>query len=201
MRFTLATPYFATSARSPSITAGCALSASMSTAMRRWSSEVREERGFIEDSLWAQADGGSSRRTPGPAIDKIPCRGERVSRPAVCVLRKPGALYAHHAESLPRWRLHHHPPFQATHHAGPQAFQPGHLSGNVIGFDVDVHAALMLDALYLHDRLVGRRFQHAVVAARARVTGVDRTAQCPGPEARGLVDIGGVAIDQQGAQS
>src|SRR5678815_5433066 len=38
MRLALATPYFATSASRPSITDGCALSASISTASRRCSS-------------------------------------------------------------------------------------------------------------------------------------------------------------------
>jgi hypothetical protein len=40
MRLTLATPYLATSASRPSITDGCALSASISTANRGWSSSL-----------------------------------------------------------------------------------------------------------------------------------------------------------------
>ncbi|MES2877875.1 MAG: helix-turn-helix domain-containing protein, partial [Pseudomonadota bacterium] len=39
-RLTLATPYFATSASSPSIAEACALSASISTANRRWPSSA-----------------------------------------------------------------------------------------------------------------------------------------------------------------
>jgi hypothetical protein len=59
----------------------------------------------------------------------------------------------------------------------PRPSRRAHLRGDVVGLDIDVHAALVLDALDLHDRLVRRRFQHAVVAPRARVVGVDSATQ------------------------
>ncbi len=59
----------------------------------------------------------------------------------------------------------------------------------------------MLDAQDLDDRLIGRCLQHAVVAASAGMPGVHRTPECFRPETRGLVDIGRIAVDEQGAET
>src|SRR3990170_6095126 len=72
---------------------------------------------------------------------------------------------------------------------------------HVVGLDVEVDPALVLHPLDLHDRLVGRGLQHPVVAARARMAGVDRSAQRLGPESRRGVDVVGLAVDQHGAKT
>ena len=121
--------------------------------------------------------------------------------PAICILGKSRALHAYDAEPLPGRSLHHHPPLQAVDDTGTQSFQASDFSRDVIRFDVDVNPAFVADALKLHDRFVGWRFQHAVIAAATGMIGIYRTAQCLGPEARGLIDISYVAVDQQCAKS
>ena len=56
-------------------------------------------------------------------------------------------------------------------------------------------------ALNLNDGLVGRSFQHTVIAAAARMFEVHGATQRLAPEARGLVHIGSFAVDQNGAQA
>ena len=99
-------------------------------------------------------------------------------------------MHTYDTESLPARSLHHDPALQPLDDTGAQSLQASYFSRDVIGFDVDVNPAFVADALNLHDRFVGWRLQHAVVAARARVIGIYRTAQCFGPKARGLIDVG-----------
>src|SRR5579859_551308 len=61
--------------------------------------------------------------------------------------------------------------------------------------------ALVLDALDLHDGLIGRGLEHAVIAARAGVLGIHRPAQRLRPESRGLVYIGCAAIYEQSTET
>src|SRR5258708_10419741 len=121
--------------------------------------------------------------------------------PLVGILRKSGTLNSHDTEALTGGRLHHHPALQAVHDSGTQLFKAAHLGGDVVGLDVDVDAALVLHALNLHDGLVGRGFQHEVVAPASRVLAVYRAAQCLAPEAGGLIKVTGPAVDQHGAEA
>lgn len=120
--------------------------------------------------------------------------------PAICILGKSWALHAYDAESLPGRGLHYHPTLQAANDTGTQSFQAGYFSRDVICFDVDVNPAFVLDALNLHNGLLGRRLQHTVVAACTRVIRIYCTAQCLSPKARGLIDIRCIAINQQRAK-
>lgn len=111
------------------------------------------------------------------------------------------ALDLDDAEALAGRRLHHHPAIEPARDLGAQLLEARDLGGDVVGLDVDVDAALMLDALNLHDRLVGRRLEHAVGAAAHRMRAVDGTAQGFRPKARRRVHIGDLAIDQHGAKA
>src|SRR5262245_35053460 len=91
------------------------------------------------------------------------CRFDTGLIPAVGVLRKARALYPHNAEALAGRRLHDDPALGAIHHRRAQPFETSHLGGNVVGLDVYVHAALVLVALDLDDRLVWRCCKHAVI--------------------------------------
>jgi hypothetical protein len=91
----------------------------------------------------------------------------------VGVFRETGTLNPNDAEPLTGGRLHHHPVLQAVHHLGAQLLQARHFGRDVIGLNVYVDAALVVHALDLHDRLVGRGFQHDVIAAAARMFGVN----------------------------
>src|SRR5438874_9055966 len=121
--------------------------------------------------------------------------------PAVRVLRETRTLYPYNAEALAGRRFHHHPTLEVIHHLGSQLCQARHFGSDVVRLDVYVDPALVLDALDLHDRLVGRGLQHAVVAAAARMAGIDGATQRLGPEAGGAVQIGGPAVDQHGAET
>src|SRR5437868_9831325 len=71
------------------------------------------------------------------------------------------------------------------------------LSSDIVGFDVDVGATLVIDALDLDAELDRPGRERPVVAARARMVWIDRPAQRLCPEARGTIDVVGLAIDQQ----
>jgi hypothetical protein len=122
-------------------------------------------------------------------------------RPAVRILGVSGALDADDAESLPGRSAHHDPALEAADDLGAQLLEAGYLGRDVVGFDVEVDPALVLDPLDLHDGFVRRRLQHAVVAARAGVGGVHGATQGPGPEPGSPIDVGRVAVDQQGTES
>src|SRR2546430_15254097 len=113
--------------------------------------------------------------------------------PAVGVLRKVRALYPHNAEALAGRRLRDDPAPGAIHHRRAQPFEASHLGGNVVGLDVYVHAALVLDALDLDDRLVCRGCKHAVIAAAHRMVKVHGAAQRGGPAGGGPLHVGGLA--------
>jgi hypothetical protein len=121
--------------------------------------------------------------------------------PACRVLGESWPLNADNAEPLPSGGLHHDPALQAINHSRPQCFQACYLGGNVVGFDVNVNAALMLNALNLDDRLVGRRYQHAVIATSPRMDGIHFAAQCISPELSRLIDIRYAAINQKSTKT
>jgi hypothetical protein len=103
--------------------------------------------------------------------------------PPVGVLRKSGALNPYDAEPLTGRRLHHHPALQAVHHLGAQLLQAHHFGRDVIGLDVYVDPALVVHALDLHDRLIRWGLQHEVIAATARMLGINGATQRLAPEA------------------
>ena len=72
---------------------------------------------------------------------------------------------------------------------------------DVVSLNVYMDAALVVHALDLHDGLIGWGLQHPVIAAAARMAGVHGATQRLAPEARGLVHIGGLAVDQHGAET
>ena len=110
--------------------------------------------------------------------------------PAIGVLREAGTLHPYDAEALAGGRLHHHPALQAIHHLGAQLLKARHFGRDVVGLDVQVDATFVFHTLDLHDRLIGRGLQHAIVAAAARMVWIHSAAQCLAPEARGLIHVG-----------
>src|SRR2546429_1270968 len=89
--------------------------------------------------------------------------------PAVRVLRETRTLHRNDAEALAGRSLHHHPTLEAFHHLGSQLSQARHFGSDVVRLDVDVDPALVLDALDLHESLVGRGGRHWAVTAAARM--------------------------------
>ena len=121
--------------------------------------------------------------------------------PTIGVLREAGTLHAHDAEALAGWRFHDNPSFQSVDYLRTQFRQARHFGRNIIGFNVDVYAAFMVHALDFHDGLIGRRLQHPISIAAARMLEVHRTTQRIAPEFRSFIDIRRTAIDQHGAQA
>ena len=121
--------------------------------------------------------------------------------PARGILWEARALNADNAEALSRWRLHHDPALQASNHFRTQRLQSRHLGRNIVGFNIDVDAAFVFNALNLHDRLVGRSLQHAIVAASAGMLLVYRTPQCLRPEFRSLTNIRCPTVNENRAEA
>src|SRR5262249_61785883 len=111
------------------------------------------------------------------------------------------ALYPHDAEALPGRCLHYDPALQAIHHRRAKLFDAPHFGRNIVGLNVDVRAALMLDPLDFDEHLVRTSFQHAVIVAAHWMTKIYRTAEGGSPEAGGLVQVCGLAVDEHGAQA
>jgi hypothetical protein len=80
-------------------------------------------------------------------------------------------------------------------------FQARYLSGNIVGFNVNVNPALVVDALNLDNRLIGRCCQHAVIAASPWMAGIYRAAQRIGPEPGGVINIRHATINQKSAKT
>jgi len=76
------------------------------------------------------------------------------------------------------------------------SFSSRDLGRNVVGLDIEVHPAIVIDTLDLHAQLTGRGLEHDVVAARSGMVGVDRPAERPRPEFRRRADVVDVAVDQ-----
>lgn len=110
-------------------------------------------------------------------------------------------MNADHAQESSSRRLHHHPAFQTAGDLGAELLQARDLGGNVICLDIDMDAALMLHALNLHDRFVGRGFQHAIIVAAAWMSKVHLAAERFGPKASRFVHIRGSAVDQYGTET
>src|SRR3546814_17927614 len=69
---------------------------------------------------------------------------------------KIAALRAHHAEALAARRLHDPPALHLGDALGAERLQALHLRLDVVGLDVEMHAALVLALLPHHLRLVRR---------------------------------------------
>src|SRR4051794_30580081 len=93
--------------------------------------------------------------------------------PAVGVGLETLALDPHNAETLPARRAHDDPTFEPLVDRRTKLLETFHLGSNVVGFDIDVHAAFVADALDLDTDLAGPILEHHVVAARPRMTWID----------------------------
>ena len=142
--------------------------------------------------------GGAVRSTSGCFGDG---GGEEVesigpSVPLVRILREPRTLHAHDAEALSGWGLHHHPALQPVHNVRAQL-----LKARNFGRESLDSAALVIDALNLHNGFVRRGLQHPIIAATAPMVEVHGTAERFCPEAGRLVHVRSLTIDQEGAET
>ena len=136
--------------------------------------------------------GGAVRLTTG-------CFGPSV--PLVRILGEPRTLHAHDAEALSGWGLHHHPSVEAVHDVRAQLLKTRNFGRDIVGLDIQVHAALVIDALNLHNGFVRRGLQHSIIASTAPMVEVHGTAESFCPEAGRLVHVRSLTIDQEGAET
>src|SRR6185295_9399745 len=80
-------------------------------------------------------------------------------------LREARALHADDAEALAGGRAHDDPTLHALVDCRAQLLEARDFGGDVVGFDVDVHAAFMADALDLNAEFAWPILEHPVVAA------------------------------------
>src|SRR6185295_11991504 len=126
------------------------------TSNRRWTAPRRIPRSRLR-SRQRSASSARVSAYQSPVLSQSSCLV-----PALGVLRKTGALHSDYAEALAGGRLHHHPALEAVHDLGAEFRQTCDFRRNIVGLNVDVDAALVIDALDLHDGLIGWRFEHQV---------------------------------------
>src|SRR6476661_1519502 len=115
--------------------------------------------------------------------------------PAVRIVLEPLPLHAHDTETLAGRRAHHHPSLEPFVDGRAELLEPRNLRGDIVGLDVEMDSALMLDALDLDADLAGRSFEHHIIATGSGMVWVDRTSQRLRPEARRCADVVDVAVD------
>src|SRR5207237_3257364 len=104
------------------------------------------------------------------------------------------ALDSDNAEALPARRAHYHPALHPLVDCRAESFEARHLFFDVVGFDVDVDSALVIDTLNLDADLVRAILEHDIIAARARVIRIYGTTErlCPAARRRtAVVDLAG----------
>src|SRR4051812_2562724 len=118
------------------------------------------------------------------------------SRPSRRALRPARPLHSDDAETLSRRGPHHDPALHPRVHHGAKPFEACDLGRYVVGFDIDMYAAFVIDTLDLHADLVRWRFEHHVIVARSRMIPIDRAPQRLGPKLRGAINVLDITVDQ-----
>ena len=89
------------------------------------------------------------------------------SVPLIRILRETRTLHAHDAEALSGRGLHHHPALLAVH-VRAQLLKVRNFGRDIVGLDIQVHAAFVIDALNLHNGFVRWGLQYSMIAATAQ---------------------------------
>src|SRR5262249_48955278 len=109
------------------------------------------------------------------------------SLPLVRLGGEVGALVADDAEALAGRCLHHPPRADLLQPLGAERLEPAHLGLDVVGLDVQVHAAGVVDLLHLDMQVVRFCLQQRIAGVLRALRGPSRQAERPAPElGRGL---------------
>jgi hypothetical protein len=111
------------------------------------------------------------------------------------------ALLAEHAEAVPRRRFHDPPALDERDALRTERFEALHLGFDVVGLDVEVHAAFVRDFLDHHDRLVFGGLDLGVAVLAVEIDVCDLAADRRAPELRGGFEIFGISVDDDRAES
>jgi hypothetical protein len=118
--------------------------------------------------------------------------------PVVCVFGEISSLRPHHAEALASWRFHDPPRAHLLHALGAKLLEPLDLSLNVIGLDIKMYTARMLNLLNFDVQTRVARLEVAIVGFRHRVRSrLERVSERPGPEPSRTVQICGMAVNDK----
>ena len=109
-------------------------------------------------------------------------------------------LRPHDAEALAGRRFHHAPGVNPGHPPGAERLESPHLGLHVVRFDVEMHATRMSDRLDFDVQPVVRIDQPDIFFAFGRRQGLDRHAERVAPEARGALQVRGIAVDDEPRQ-
>jgi hypothetical protein len=81
-----------------------------------------------------------------------------------------------------------------------QALKALNLGSDIVGFDIQVDTAWVINLLHLNFRVTGTRFQPPVPGVIAAGVPYCFQTQCVGPECRRLVEVIGLAVDNQATE-
>src|SRR5450631_3819524 len=114
-------------------------------------------------------------------------------------LLEPKRTRAHHAKSLTRGRFHHPPRADLLHSLRPEHLQPAYLGFQVVGFDVEMHAAGVIDFLHLEVQAMLGILQPFVGVSLAPLQFAHFHAERSAPEPRCSPQVVGAAVDDEAA--
>src|SRR5206468_5999321 len=100
-------------------------------------------------------------------------------------------------EALAGRGLHHHPALHTGEPASAKLLQAGDLRLDVVGFDVEMKAALMLYLLHLDVQVAGIRFQVHIDRLRRILLHLRRHPERLAPEIGRAFQIVGAAVDDE----
>ena len=123
-----------------------------------------------------------------------------VVRPGPGLPGKAGALRPNDAEALPGGRFHYPPGLDPRHPPRAQALEPPDFGVDVVGLDVQVDAARMLDGLDQNRHFIASDGQAAVVCRAWVFRTLGSAAERGRPECRGLVEAIALAVDDDGSE-
>src|SRR5215468_977863 len=154
--------------------------------MRRWRRRRPGRRSVRGPSLRRRCAGVAPRR--------------RRSWPAIGLVAERPALGLDDAELLTGRRQHHPPGLDLLDALGAERLEARHLGLDVVGLDVEVDPALVVDALHHEQRLGRRGLERAVAVALAGLDLEDLAPEGAAPEVGGRLHVIGAAIDDEGAE-
>src|SRR6267142_3279546 len=143
----------------------------------------------------------SSRRREARRSSGASRRTDYSLAPFIGLFGKIRPLHAHHAKALARGRLHDPPRANLRNALRAQLLEPFHLSLDIIGLNVQVYATGVLNLLHFYVQIVGRRIEEPVTGVLGTGRLLQRVAQRLAPEARGLIDVIGTAVDDEPRES
>src|SRR6185503_5098445 len=143
----------------------------------------------------------ASRASSRSAMQQTLTKGTRTSVPAIGVLVEVLVLGPHDAEALAGRRLHDDPGLDLPEALRAELLEPADLGFDVVGLDIEVHAAVVVDRLHFDVHALVRDLQLDVAVAFLARQGLGRHAERLGPEARRAVQVVGAAVDDEARES